>query len=680
MNTKNSRNKNNKNNKNIDNGSGRISTKRQQMLRTQTQHWHTRTLLCKVVDKALGCSLVRLVLPGGLLVIWVPTSLAGGRVAAAISLVAMSTRSRGSLVKLAVLALLVMFGFVLLLLSALHNSDMEFQQQLVVQHTVNVSRSPVPPLVVPSLVKVVAAPAMQQSVEPVDEELVLRLESELPEVDYDFWYRLAKPFKYQMESDCARYPDPLELQLHNTYWQTFINANVTFRLYAAYWDDRKGVAVPGQGKAVVRILATANQIGDEFPPTQCQFWYEGYPMPVLTNVSEYLSIWVKSWASKPRLSYPHLVICPIPDALPPTYEDVVPRTVSLVREACEHASNSLRIHNDRPAAKVQVAETTGSVARQPLSFGVCVKGFDFPYVDLSERLIEWFELQRLLGASRIYAYMYDVHPSVQRVLDYYQRSGFLELRPLTMANGMPRLRHYQHMLLQKRRLIKRLNELIPYNDCFYRNMYRHDYLLNVDIDEVVMPVGAMRTWQEIFDTDQKITMPCANGFVSMCFINSYFTKVVPEMQNHEQQEADELYVLQHTMRYRNYSMPHRATKCFHNSRYSLTLHNHFTLKWISGVCAPRSIDIHLAQMQHYREPDNNYELADLVEDRNAWKYATELRAAVEHVWMHMDDGLEQSVVTAEDLNMLSESREQESYQEQAQEQQQVLQQAQVLRV
>lgn len=587
-----------------------------------------------------------------------------------VSLNTMSARSRGSFVKLTLLALLGMFGFLLLLLNALHNSDMELLE--LEQRVANVSKPTTPAAGGAAGAQIrPLGPVVQQLVEPLDEELVLRLESELPEVDYGFWHREAKPKKYRMDSNCARYPDPLELQLHNTYWQTFINGNVTFRLYAAYWDDRQGVAVPGQAEQVVRILATANQIGDAFPAAQCQFWYEGYPRPVLSNVSEYLSVWIKPWGYKPRLSYPHLVTCPIPMELPPTYEGVVPRTVSLVgADACEDASNSLRIHNERrpPAAPAAASTAESNSTRDSLSFGVCVKGFDFPYVDLSQRLIEWFELQRLLGASRIYAYMYDVHPAVQRVLDYYQRTGFLELRPLTMANGMPRLRHYQHMLLQQRRLITRLNELIPYNDCFYRNMYRHDYLLNVDIDELVMPVGALRTWQDIFHTDQKVSLACPNGFASVCFINAYFTQVVPDTQNHEQQEADELYVLQHTMRYRNYSMPHRATKCFHNSRYALTLHNHFTLKWIAGVCAPRSIDIHLAQMQHYREPDQKYELSELIEDRNAWKYATELREAVEYSWAHMDDGLEQILVTAEDQNMLGESREQESNQEQPQQQ------------
>ncbi|KAH8269898.1 hypothetical protein KR044_007152 [Drosophila immigrans] len=589
----------------------------------------------------------------------------------------MSTRSRGTFIKLTLLALLVMFAFSLLL-NSLSNTDLDLRQleqqeqqqnRRVLRLREAINRNRILKALEGILPPLKATPPTVQVVEePVDEELVRQLETELPEVDYNFWYRYAKPGKYAMSSNCSRYPDPVDLQLHNVYWQTFSNANVTFRMFAAYVDTRTGV--PGRG--LVRVLATANQIGEPFPATQCQLWYANLTQPIVVNVTDFVSVWIKGWGNKKGYNYPHLLSCPIPDALPPPAVHSVPRVVSLVTSSCEHATNSLRIHYNRPvnATPSPGSATNDTANERPLSFGVCVKGFDFPYVDLSERLIEWFELHRLLGASRIYAYMYDVHPAVQRVLDYYQRSGFLDLRPLTMANGMPQLRHYQHMLIHSRQLVKRLNELIPYNDCFYRNMYQHDYMVNVDIDEVIMPQGAMRTWQEIMARDIPLTrLNCPNGHVANCFINTYFTKVVPEVLNHEQLEADELYVLQHTMRHQNYSLPGRATKCFHNTRYSETLHNHFTLRWLKGSCGSRTLQTELAQMQHYREPDNKYNLTELVDDRNVWKYATELRTAVEQVWAHLDDVEVQSSVT-EDQRMLAESQDNDSDLEQAQQQQQ----------
>ncbi|EDV32663.1 uncharacterized protein Dana_GF22029 [Drosophila ananassae] len=560
---------------------------------------------------------------------------------------------RGGFFRLALLVVSSLFAFLLLLTALQHTDRLRIITSLDDKSNSKPPQQPQPHPVV-QLVKI-TPPPVHHLEEPIDEELVLQLEQELPEVDYAFWYYTAKPKKYRYNATCGSYPDPLDLQLHNIYWQTFVNSNVTFRLYAAYLDRRDAVKLQ-----TVRILATANQIGAEFPATQCQFWFEGNNMPVYVNVTEYVSVWVKAWGNKPQLNYPHLLSCPVPKELPPNLVKSLPRTVSLVANKCDRATNSLRINQQekqsdppkRTASQEKVLTGNATSSSQnitglvPLNFGVCVKGFDFPYVDLSERLIEWFEIQRILGASKIYAYMYDVHPAVQRVLDYYQRTGYLELRPLTLANGMPRLRHYQHMLLQNRRLEKRLNELIPYNDCFYRNLYRHDFLVNVDVDEVIMPLNGNRNWDQLVHTAYKMEEEkggkCAGRFPALCFINTYFTKVEPELRNHEEQAiTGELYMLQHTLRHRNHSLPGRATKCFHNARLSLTLHNHFTLKWLPGACNPRTIDISVAQMHHYREPDSKYTNQDLVEDRSVWPFATELKAAVEQVWLHMDDVLAQ---------------------------------------
>ena len=48
---------------------------------------------------------------------------------------------------------------------------------------------------------------------------------------------------------------------------------------------------------------------------------------------------------------------------------------------------------------------------------------------------------------------------------------------------MPALQVLQHLFLIAKRNHKRQNELIPYNDCLYRNMYRYEYIALLDIDE-----------------------------------------------------------------------------------------------------------------------------------------------------------------------------------------------------
>ena len=44
-------------------------------------------------------------------------------------------------------------------------------------------------------------------------------------------------------------------------------------------------------------------------------------------------------------------------------------------------------------------------------------------------------------------------------------------------------------------------ERLELNDCFYRNVYKYNYILIVDIDEVVLPVAGYN-WQDMLDNIQ----------------------------------------------------------------------------------------------------------------------------------------------------------------------------------
>ena len=99
-------------------------------------------------------------------------------------------------------------------------------------------------------------------------------------------------------------------------------------------------------------------------------------------------------------------------------------------------------------------------------FAVCVKGMYFPTVDLSLRLVEGIEVQRALGADKISLSIFEVHPNMMKVLvtpppwsdnslnvqvlEYYVQSGYMEVIPVSGG-------HF---------------EIVAFNDCFYRNIYR----------------------------------------------------------------------------------------------------------------------------------------------------------------------------------------------------------------
>ena len=214
--------------------------------------------------------------------------------------------------------------------------------------------------------------------------------------------------------------------------------------------------------------------------TMCQMWYENEREPRIVDVLEYKYIWYSKWGNYRQGIYqPYIIACKVP---PSHRNRGPPVSVSLVEKRCSTASNNLRVTYNKPT--------------QRKGFAVCVKGLDFLYDDLSVRLVEWIELIGLLGADKIFFYELQVHTNVSKVLRHYESLGKIHVTPLSLPGGQPNIPVFQHMYLTKKTNNKRQNELIPYNDCLYKHMYEFEYIVLLDIDEVIMPIRDAN-WHEL---------------------------------------------------------------------------------------------------------------------------------------------------------------------------------------
>ena len=68
------------------------------------------------------------------------------------------------------------------------------------------------------------------------------------------------------------------------------------------------------------------------------------------------------------------------------------------------------------------------------------------------------------------------YKNIHQVLDHYSSLGLVDVTPISLPGYQPNLPVLQHMYLKSKLNNKRQNELIPYNDCLYRNMYRLVFL------------------------------------------------------------------------------------------------------------------------------------------------------------------------------------------------------------
>ena len=113
-----------------------------------------------------------------------------------------------------------------------------------------------------------------------------------------------------------------------------------------------------------------------------------------------------------------------------------------------------------------------------MEFGVCVsvvyKHLD-PY-----RLVEWLEMQRILGVGKIFIYNSSIGFQESRVLWDYQDEGFVEVHQIPPIQGII---DGQNESIAERRA----RQVIGLNDCMFRNMFQFKYMCGLDTDEFIMP-------------------------------------------------------------------------------------------------------------------------------------------------------------------------------------------------
>ena len=89
------------------------------------------------------------------------------------------------------------------------------------------------------------------------------------------------------------------------------------------------------------------------------------------------------------------------------------------------------------------------------------------------RLVEWFEIQRLLGVTSIGVYTTQAtHPDTRKTLAQYGRTPLVMQRTIDYLDG----RSGDGLSL--------MVNLAAINDCFYRHLYTHRFIAVIDFDEV----------------------------------------------------------------------------------------------------------------------------------------------------------------------------------------------------
>lgn len=400
-------------------------------------------------------------------------------------------------------------------------------------------------------------------------------------------------------SSCKNLQQPTKLNIENKYWQVLHTSNGTFKMFNAYYDHRNFF----KNDPVIRILTFYNRVKSGLK-THCQLWFDGVEEPIIAEIHRIRIIWNDIWGYNYLGSQPHLIACRNPLAA----EGLIPSSVSLVENPCEHADNNLKIINNQVAQK------------KP--FAVCVKQLEF-VDDETMKIIEWIEILLIMGVDKIFIYVIKLHPNMMRALKYYESRGKIKIEMIAEPKGLPSKEESLTQWTQ--------NELISLNDCLYKHMNEYDYLVPLDIDEVIIPKRSEdRNWNDLLNrTKARANFRPFSAYVAR---NVFFLSDNIHENETQAEVPKDFHFLQHVYRASNFSEHGVGVKTFQDTERVLAMHNHFPMYCIGkNTIDFKRIDESDGQLQHYRRGCDNYSEEECddyrkntVKDLSLWRHKDEI--------------------------------------------------------
>ncbi|XP_013413101.1 glycosyltransferase family 92 protein F13G3.3-like [Lingula anatina] len=125
------------------------------------------------------------------------------------------------------------------------------------------------------------------------------------------------------------------------------------------------------------------------------------------------------------------------------------------------------------------------------SFGVCIQT---PLYDFKNflKLVEAFEMYKILGARHVTMYNYTGDPVLNHVLEAYVAQGFLDVIQWPLPREI-RVNVSDDLYNEG---VYYYAKLAAVQDCLYRNMHKFKYIVFMDTDEVIVPRNT-RVWMKM---------------------------------------------------------------------------------------------------------------------------------------------------------------------------------------
>nr|KAG5712761.1 hypothetical protein BaRGS_029816 [Batillaria attramentaria] len=284
-------------------------------------------------------------------------------------------------------------------------------------------------------------------------------------------------------SDCPHLPRPVDVR--NS--QTFLTVDGATQSYVFS-------AILDRQEKLVRVIGLALNSRSTYDGVRCHLWYENGTEGLVVVMGEGILL-PESKSRKYSASY---VQCHLPDLREPYAVSVTSRDCS------QQPTNVLPVIKSPPGGYSS-------------NFTVCVKPINF-YYSRAYELVEFIELNRMLGADKLVFYIFSVGPNAESVLRWYETVGIVELVDWKLPSHII-VRHWP-ITKGETEEIHAFGQIGSSNDCLHRHRDVSRYVIAKDLDEFIVPKKHNNWWDMIRHIDNKTGRPIS----SYVFRNLFFRK------------------------------------------------------------------------------------------------------------------------------------------------------------
>ena len=217
-------------------------------------------------------------------------------------------------------------------------------------------------------------------------------------------------------------------------------------------------------------------------------------------------------------------------------------------------------------------------------FSVCVSGPVIENKNILQDLVEFISMSRLMGAELITFYISREQLKesiIQYILHRYSDVRVIEWKRFEKWSP---LHYYGQMLIM--------------SDCMYRSMYETEYLVPIDIDEMIVPIKA-NSWSEMLQD-----LPQREKYAAFIFENGFFgmKNVRPLVTAPECGNFNIAKYFTKTDRHICFPGYGYRAKLMTRPRFVQEAGIHFTCSVISGYEKTLQVPNTVAFLAHYRDP------------------------------------------------------------------------------